>query len=582
MNTAKSNILAAQLLIEELCRNGVEQFCLCPGSRSTPLALAAACHPRARVITHFDERGAAFFALGYARAEGKPAAVICTSGTAAANFFPAVVEASNDHVPLILLTADRPPELRQTGANQTIEQTGLYGGYVRFQFDLPCPDDATNPSFLLTTVDQAVFRARRQPAGPVHLNCMFREPLAPEVEIQWPPAWPESIKSWSGAARPHTTCHLSKHKLDDSTLNNMVALLDDAGKGLLAVGRLQNESEQQATLEFCKRLGWPVLADITSGLRPSPDAPVVNHYDLLLGSEAFASKYWPNTILHLGSRFVSKRLLQYIESIQSDHYIHVSSVPDRLDPTHSVTQRLECDLAEFANRVGRLVKTAGSDYTDRWLKASRTAAETVKSICDESDQASEAAIARLLVEHLMPEAALFVASSMPIRGLDMFMPATGRIVSIGANRGASGIDGTIASAGGFAVGLNQPVTLLIGDLACLHDLNSLSLLKDLPVPVTVVVLNNHGGGIFDVLPIATQKEFLEHYFVMPHSLSFESAASMFGLNYAGVTSNSAFISQYKQTQQMGRAALLEVIIDRQWSIGIHREIIDAVTARLNS
>ena len=264
-------------MIEELVRNGVSSFCISPGSRSTPLAAAAARHPGARTVVHYDERGASFFALGQARGSGRPAVMICTSGTAVANCLPAVVEASMDMIPLIVLTADRPPELRDTGANQTIDQSQLFGNHVLWQADLPCPDDKLDPTYRLTTIDQAVYRAQNMPAGPVHLNCMFREPLEPLPSDDCRAVLSESIENWKAGSKPYTNYASPIVTPDTDTLKEYAGIINDASCGLLLVGSLHSEKDSQAVRLLSKHLGWPTLPDIRSGLRLDDDlrpAPV--------------------------------------------------------------------------------------------------------------------------------------------------------------------------------------------------------------------------------------------------------------------------------------------------------------------
>ncbi|MGA1865063.1 MAG: 2-succinyl-5-enolpyruvyl-6-hydroxy-3-cyclohexene-1-carboxylic-acid synthase, partial [bacterium] len=265
-NAENLNILWSSLIVEELVRNKVTCFCISPGSRSASLTVSAARNVKAKPTVFYDERGAAFYALGYAKATGNPAALICTSGTAVANYYPAIIEASMDRIPLIVLTADRPPELLETGANQAIRQPDIYGEYVRWQFNLPCPDDEIPPSMVLTTIDQLVYKARRSPAGPVHLNCMFREPLAP-VSKKINPGYQKKILSWQGSDTPFTT--LSKPALtpDKETINRMVEIISSARRGLLVAGRLNTKEEIEAVKRLSVRLKWPVYPDIASGLR---------------------------------------------------------------------------------------------------------------------------------------------------------------------------------------------------------------------------------------------------------------------------------------------------------------------------
>src|SRR5215210_6586165 len=274
-DTPRANRLWAYLIVEELLRCGVDFFCVAPGSRSTPLVAALAANEKARTLVHFDERGTAFAALGYARATGRPAAWITTSGTAVANGLPAVVEASTDGVPMILLTADRPPELRQTGANQTIDQPDIFGDYVRWRFDLPAPDPGIDPAMVLTTVDQAAYRASRAPQGPVHLNLMFREPFLLEGDedaLSGP-------SSWERSDEPYTRYAATKPAVDGMEIHKLWETLRPVRRGLVVAGRLASRKQGEAVLRLAEVLGWPLLPDIGSQVRLGADSQgLVPHY----------------------------------------------------------------------------------------------------------------------------------------------------------------------------------------------------------------------------------------------------------------------------------------------------------------
>src|ERR671920_355220 len=276
--TPRANRLWANLIVEELVRCGVDFFCVAPGSRSTPLVAALAANDRARSLVHFDERGTAFAALGYARATGRPAAWITTSGTAVANGLPAVVEASTDGVPMILLTADRPPELRQTGANQTIDQPDIFGDFVRWRFDLPAPDPGMDPAMVLTTVDQAAYRAGRAPHGPVYLNLMFREPFLSDPEDEHVLSGPSS---WAQSDEPYTRYAATKSAVDWMGIQGLWETLRPVRRGLVVAGRLASRKQGEAVMRLADALGWPLLPDIGSQVRLGV-VGLASHYDALL------------------------------------------------------------------------------------------------------------------------------------------------------------------------------------------------------------------------------------------------------------------------------------------------------------
>jgi 2-succinyl-5-enolpyruvyl-6-hydroxy-3-cyclohexene-1-carboxylate synthase len=356
-NTPHANRLWATLIVEELLRSGVELFCVAPGSRSTPLVAALAeKNEKTKTLVHFDERGTAFAALGCARATGRPAAWITTSGTAVANGLPAVVEAATDGVPMILLTADRPPELRQTGANQTIDQPDIFREYVRWRFDLPAPDAGMDPAVVLTTVDQAVYRARRAPSGPVHLNLMFREPFIPEPGGQ-EQGLPVPDR-WSRDGEPYTHYAATRPSLDPDEVERLWEVLRQVERGLVVAGRLGSRRQGEEVLRLAERLRWPLLPDVGSQIRLGADSDnLVPYYDALLASEPFREVHVPEAVLHFGGRGVSKRLEQFLAESGPDPYVVVRENPFRLDPGHRATHSVEADIvglcAELAKDADR-------------------------------------------------------------------------------------------------------------------------------------------------------------------------------------------------------------------------------------
>ncbi|MBA2533699.1 MAG: 2-succinyl-5-enolpyruvyl-6-hydroxy-3-cyclohexene-1-carboxylic-acid synthase [Rubrobacter sp.] len=574
--TPRANRLWAYLIVEELVRCGVEFFCVAPGSRSTPLIAALAANHKARSLIHFDERGTAFAALGYARATGRPAAWITTSGTAVANGLPAVVEASTDGVPMILLTADRPPELRQTGANQTIDQPDIFGDYVRWRFDLPAPDLAIDPAMVLTTVDQAAYRARRSPHGPVHLNLMFREPFLPEEEDALPGPSP-----WTMSDAPYTRYAATKPAVDEAEIQDLWKTLRPVKRGLVVAGRMASRKQGEAVLRLADALGWPLLPDVGSQVRLGADSNgLAAHYDALLASGAFADTHTPEAVIHVGGRALSKRLEQFLGRSRPDPYVVARENPFRLDPAHRVTQSIEVDVVDFCASLARAATEAPSAADTSWAAGWREASEEVGRHLDEilSREPNEPFVARSVSRNVPQDHGLVVASSMPVRDLDTYAAADGAPVPVAANRGASGIDGTVATAAGFARGLGRPVTLLIGDLALLHDLNSLAMLRD--VQVVMVVLNNDGGGIFSFLPVASQKQFFEPYFGTPQGVGFGPAAQMFGLDYERPATAEGFVESYRKACARDYSTLIEVRTDRGENVALHRRVLEELATRV--
>ncbi len=586
INSPSINYLWSSLIIDELVRCGVEYFCIAPGSRSAPLTVAAARHPKARHFIHYDERGLAFHALGFVSAQRKPAVLICTSGTAGANFYPAVIEASKKKLPLIVLTADRPPELRHTGAVQTIDQVGLFGKYTKVQMDLPCPDVKIKPEVVLTTIDQAVYQAARNPSGVAHVNCMFRDPLAPVKTGENFNGYLKTINSWIKSDEPYTRyINVGAGLKPAPTLDikTVVRRIDNIKNGLIVVGKVGDKSEQKAVLSLAKHLGWPVFADASSGLRfGHADEHIVYYFDqILLSSKVLNGKSFDG-ILHLGGRMTSKRYYEFASKLVPKEYVMVLNHPLRNDPLHQVSLRIEAPVAVFCEQANRQLKPRKFSPTlQALIKANRRADDAMEDFFSTQESTiTEPLAARLISQHIPQDSILFLANSMPIRDMEFYGDFKGNVIDAHGNRGASGIDGLVATACGINAGADKPVTLMIGDLALLHDLNSLAMSKHLKKPMVIVVLNNDGGGIFSFLPIANSQDVFEKFFGTPHGLTFEQAAGMFGLTYVHPKSANDFVRAYQQSLGRDGATLIEVKTTRKENTRVHqilqRKIVNAI------
>lgn len=576
LSTAALNAFWPELLVEELRRQGVCHVALSPGSRSTPLALAVVRSGLAHTVC-IDERGAAFLALGAARATGQPAAFVCTSGTAVANAMPAVVEADMDGVPMLLLTADRPAELRHTGANQTVDQVRFFGHHVRWAFDLPAPDADVDPAFVLTTAALAVRHATHAPAGPVHLNVPFREPLAMEPGDA-PVPDPPHVARWRASGQPYTT-HLAQTRFVNAA--PLVGVLDGAERGLVVLG--QGGDPYQA-YRLADRLGWPLLPDIRSDARLGADAKVAcPYYDLVLASDAFAAAHRPDTVVQIGRLPVSKRLATFLAESRPGVWITVADGPQRLDPAHAATHHVLDPAWALDDAVEALDAQPHGDWVRGWRAASLAAADALAAAYDDREDVTEAGAARALVRAMPEEEALVVAASMPVRDLDQSAPVDGARVYVYANRGASGIDGTLATAAGIARASGRGAAVLLGDLAFLHDLNSLLLLRSGPRVVAVVV-NNDGGGIFSFLPVAlrTERAEFEAVFGTPHGRTFDHAAALFGLEYRAPSTMSGFQTDLSEAFGRDTSTVIEVRTDRSENNALHREVQACVAAAVEA
>lgn len=586
LNAPNLNALWAEIIIEEFLRNGVDTFVLAPGSRNSALSLAACANERANTHVHFDERGAAFFALGLARATGRPAVFMCTSGTAVANALPAVVEASMACVPLIVVSADRPPELQDIGANQTIQQSGLFANYVRWQHEMPCPDLLIPPQTVLTAIDHTAYRAAIPPEGPVHINCQFREPLAPVEAPFDQEGYTAPILEWSESTSPYTQHVLNEHRLDVTAREQVLAAVAECSRGLIVVGQLKSEKEIESAQTLGRALGWPILPDIASGLRSGRALEEgVHHYDALLITDTKALLDQTEMIVQIGGAVTSKRLLEFLGASKFRHYVRVLDHPRRIDPVAKVSYRLQVGLSPFCYGMAESLKQSSSfARDDYWIgklvSASGIAGATIERALEDEGTLNEISAVRTVMNTAPEGSAVFLGNSMPIRDADMYASASGNGTFIVANRGASGIDGTIATAAGYARASGKTLTAVLGDLATLHDLNSLQLLRDPGTRVILVVLNNDGGGIFSFLPVAEFPEHFERAFGAPHGRTFADAAHLFGLTHEQPASIEEFETCYAAALDADQSCIIEIASERGDNYALHERLNDRLIQNL--
>lgn len=585
---ANINTAWSELLMTMLQRAGIQHVVISPGSRSTPLTVAAAQNQLLKTTTHFDERGAAFYALGLARATGKPAALICTSGSAVANYLPAVVESSMDNVPMLLLTADRPPELHGRGANQTIPQHEIYGVFARRAIAVGCPDDSESPVEDMKKIAAGLEIFRHRKSGPVHINCPFREPLAPDPDGAMPDTYLIEGNQW---LEKYATDLLGRRHTDRMTkeYERILGNIDFSRRGVIVVGKLDSSDCRASILKLADHTGWPVIPDIQSGLRIGcPHKSLIGHADHLFLSKSWQSKLQSESILHIGGRITSKRTLSWLAQASPVRYIRIDQTDLRFDPNDQMTHTLVGNIPMMlAFLIQHHEQQSNPTWLNQWQQANEAVTSTMTSAIDE--QLTELSVCRHVARCLAGEQfdrttrpSLWAASSLPIRMLDMYADPAGEPLVVQANRGASGIDGTIASAAGYANGSEKPVVLVIGDLAFLHDLNSLDQVRRSAVPITVVLLNNDGANIFSLLPIAGHEDVFEKYFRTPHGLTFEAAAKQFELPHSRVDSLSQFRDTFSSNLAMNRSSIIEVSIDPEAGPAQMRKIADAIRGQLDA
>ena len=549
--------LLLRAFVDELARCGLAGACTSPGSRSTPIVLTLARQPGLPTWSHVDERVAGFFAVGVGKQTGRPAAVACTSGTAAAHYLPAVIEAREARVPLIVLTADRPPELREVGAGQTIDQLKLYGDAAKWFFEVGT--HRATPE-RLRWMRQLAFRAYETAVGgrpgPVHLNFPLREPLVLDGPL--PPPDDEPL--------PRSRRRAAPRAID----------LEVGERAVIVAGRHERDDGLGRTLSLAAAaLGTPLLADPLSNARRGPAA--IAHYDALLRDPRFAAAHRPDMVIRIGDLPTSKALRQWLAGLEGARQVAFDPEGAWQDPAGVVTEVLDADPATWAaanaERRRTAARTAASDggpWLSAWRAADAAAAGAIAGVL--GDGPSEPGVARALAA-LPSEVTVFTASSMPVRDVETFWPARDAPPRVLAHRGANGIDGTLAAAFGAAAA-GARVVVHLGDVALAHDLGALLCASRLGIALTIVLVDNGGGGIFDFLPVSTQTDAYEHHVATPTGLDPERVAALFGLTHEPVSDLGAI--------REAPGTMLHVRTDRAENVALHRAVWDAVSERLGA
>ena len=553
----------ALTLVDELVRHGVTDAVLAPGSRSTPVALAFAGDERIRLHVRIDERSAAYVALGLARASARPVPVLCTSGTAAAHFHGAVMEADQSRVPLLVLTADRPPELRGVGANQTVDQVGLYGSAARWAVDVGVPEArADSVRYWRSLVSRAVATAiggSGGPAGPVHLNLPLREPLTPTddgIGFAWSVEGRDDGAPWTAAARG-----------DGRLPAELVDRIAGAERGLIVAGDGLDPTDVEGVVQFASGSGWPLIAEPHSNARRGEALRAV---DALLSDERFVAGHRPELVVVLGRAGLTRPLLGWLSG---QPYVVVDRDGRWADPLRSAEAVYRAAPAFLAESTAK----AGPGWADDWKQAALSAGQAIDGILDAEPVLTEPRVARDVAALAPSGAALVVASSMPIRDLDLTMQPRDDVRVI-ANRGVSGIDGFVSTAVGVALAHDGPTLALAGDLSVLHDVNGL--LADPRPDLTIVVINNDGGGIFSLLPQATggDEPTFERLFGTPHGVDLAQVAAAYDVGHHLVVTAEELAAEVAEPAMGIR--LLEVRTDRAANAELHGRLREAAAAAL--
>jgi len=559
--------------VDQLVASGCQHVCISPGSRSTPLTIALTRHSRVKAWTLLDERSAGYFALGLARATGTAVALVCTSGTAVANYLPAVVEAFHAQVPLLLLTADRPPELRGVGSNQTIDQAKIFGTFVKGYIEMPLAEDT---DLIHAHARAAAVRARAlanaEPRGPVHINLPFREPLIPPINRQGAavavPFFPADL-----TPSPQAIAHVSE-------------LLLVAHRPLIVCGPQPSVETARAIVDLARAWRVPVLADPLSqirtlGLDDAGDVPLVTSYDTLLRQRDWCDRLACDVVVRFGATPTSKILGQYLQA-QHAKQVVVDTQANYRDPFFTATTVVQADPAAFARALAAhaAARTGESvhDWRDGWLRLDGL----VRTAIDETlrqDTQHEGRVYSALTDVLPDGALLMVGNSMPVRDADTSLGQTRQALQVLANRGASGIDGVVSTALGTAAANAGPTVLVIGDVSFYHDMNSLLIAAKHQLHLVIVLIHNDGGGIFSFLPQADVKDTF-HAFRTSHGVDFSAVGRLFGANYVQASLASVGDAVAKGIRAGGGVHIVEVQTDTTANVAAHRALDALVRTRL--
>ncbi len=554
-----TNALWGSVVAEVLVRCGVTHAVVSPGSRSTPLTMALARHPGIEAIPVLDERSAAFFALGQAKRTGRPVVLVCTSGTAGANYFPAVIEAHESRVPLLVMTADRPPEMRDCASGQTIDQQKLFGGYVVAWHEMAVPE--ARPDLLRYLRQTLAWAVGRTVDGPVHLNLPFRDPLPPVADgscAAVEPEWPADFFDHLEPAAPMESRLVFRQKATTT-------------RGLIVAGPASTVTPADYVArigQLSRALGWPILADALSPLRHH-GLNVVTTYDAVLRNEAIARDLTPRSVLCLEAWPTSKVLRSFLERSGAEVTLVAPGAANR-DALHGRTRHLTArpDQLEAEGKA-----PADTAYSEAWRHAERSARRHLDGAIAAEQTRFEPKAAWLLAAHLPAGTPLFVASSMPVRDVEYVWPATDRGHRVFFNRGANGIDGTLSTALGIAHGGERAV-LLTGDLALLHDANGFLSVPRLRGSLTIVLINNAGGGIFEHLPVAQFDPPFEAYWATPQSGDFARLCSAHGIEHVGIRDWSQFVELVSTLPEQG-VRVLELKTDRKRDAAMRKSLFAA-------
>lgn len=575
MNDQEALTAYTAAFVNELVQTGVCDVVVSPGSRSTPMAMMMAEHPGIRIHIQIDERSAGFFALGMAKTIKKPVALLCTSGTAGANYYPAVIEASYSRIPLIVLTADRPHELREVGAPQAIDQIHLYGKHVKAFFEMPIPEKESSViRYARMTCARAISTACSQPKGPVHLNFPFREPLIPHLDKV------DLFKSEERAER-YVHIETGMWTLAEFQLNTIAKKLSQKRNGIIVCGAMDEVEFHHDIIGLSEKLGFPILADPLSQLRSGKiGSPyIIDCYDNFLRNEDTKQYLQPDIILRFGAMPVSKALSIFLKENHHATHIVVDGGSGWRDPSALASEMVYCDEKLFCQSIASQInEDLENPHLQKWSAINEVAKEQMLSVRDITSM-DEGKLFAILADILPNNSTLFVGNSMPIRDLDSFFFLNEKSIRVMANRGANGIDGIVSTAMGAAVYSNK-MYLVLGDLTFYHDLNGLLAAKLFNIDITIIIINNNGGGIFSFLPQANHPKNFELLFGTPLDINFEHVVKMYNGSYTKVNTWDEFYATLSSEENEKGLSVIEVQTDRELNVIQHRKLWNSVSQEI--
>ncbi|OIK12767.1 2-succinyl-5-enolpyruvyl-6-hydroxy-3-cyclohexene-1-carboxylic-acid synthase [Bacillus sp. MUM 116] len=561
--------------VSELVLSGITDVVVSPGSRSTPMAMVIAEHPDLKLHIHVDERSAAFFALGIAKASNRPVAILCTSGTAAANYYPAIVEAKYARVPLLVFTADRPHELRDVGAPQAIEQLHLYGHHVKWFTEMPLPEKSDEMiRYARTVCARAVSIAAKAPAGPVHLNFPFREPLIPKIA--------DDLFQTTERPEGYVKVVNGDIVITDEQFKEIAALLKGKEKGIIVCGHIADKTFGDRVTKLAETLKFPILVDPLSQLRSGIHSQenIIETYDTFLRNDDAKNALKPDIVIRFGAMPVSKALNIFLKENHSALQLVIDGGGGWRDPASLTTNMIYCHEATFCEKLQANVEIqSASSFLSKWKSVNQLTKDHMTMIRD-TPQLSEAKLFCQLADMLPEGATLFVGNSMPIRDLDSFFLNNDKSITVMANRGANGIDGTVSTALGAAL-YSKTLYLVLGDLTFFHDLNGLLAAKLHNIDIQILVINNNGGGIFSFLPQSEHPTHFELLFGTPIDIDFEHAVKMYHGEFTRITDWDHLYSMMKADPPKG-LKVIEMVTNREKNTEEHREFWRSVSREISN